>query len=288
MTVTAPVKGSLESQFVLNGVGAGDLVAALEKAGLVENRKPFFELLGSDATRNTLNRQLFELEKAVSDPSQYMAQGFFSGITKKDAFRAYSLFPRFIAPKIAKPSCTEELEELNEAANFYLLSGLWLLNWQKSGKYSTLLGQLGIEEAEKRAWVSRSLYALCDYMKVHSNSPYLAPLPAPAIWLLCEVSICKSRLADRYQEGSKRKRYERMQKVYARLDSSDPADALPTKNADGFSDLAEHFYGYFMYRVKKMAVEKPDFDKVLLSQYLKAQRVWGRKARDGTAVTGYL
>lgn len=278
----------LEEKFIFGDVGVGAAIATLEKAGIATNRKPFIELLGADLTRNTLNKGLSQIEKAISDPTKYMTHGFFEGMTKKDAFRIYSLFPRFIVPDTAKPDCKEELNILVETANFYFFSGLWLLNWEKNSKYSEALGQLGIEEAEKRAWVSRSLYALCDYMKIHSTNPYIKPLPAPAIWLLCEISICKNRLADKPREVSKRKRYERMQKVYARLDSADPVDNLPTRAVTGLPDLAENFYGYFMYLVKQMAVDRPDFDKVLLTQYLKAQKVWGRKARDGPEAIGYL
>lgn len=278
----------LEKEFIFKGVSAGDLIATLEKSYPDNIRKLLIELLGADLTRLDLSRQLFQIERAVSQPERYMTPELFEGLTKKDALRIYSLFPRFIAPPTVKPDCREELDTLTEAANFYLSSGLWLLNWEKNSKYSNVLGRLGIEDAEKRAWVSRSLYALCDYMKIHSSSPYLKPLPAPAIWLLCEISLCKSQLADKDKEGSKRKRYERMQKFYAKLDSADPSESLPTRVVDGLPDLAEHFYGYFLHLVKKMADERPDFDQVLLSQYTKAQRVWGRKALKEKGVAAYL
>lgn len=285
---TTSINRKLEKELILGGVGVGDAIASFEKAGIAISRKPFIELLGADLTRSVLNAGLFTIEKAVYDPASYMTHGLFEGMTKKDAMRIYSLFPRFITPNAAIPDCREELDTLTETANFYLFSGLWLLNWEKNSKYSEMLGQLGLEEAEKRAWVSRSLYGLCDYMKIHSSSPFLKPLPAPAIWLLCEVSICKNRLADKHKEGSKRKRYERMQKIYARLDSADPADDLPTRAVNGLPDLAENFYGYFMYLVKKMAADRPDFDQVLLRQYVKAQKVWGREALSSTGITAYM
>lgn len=278
----------LEKEFLLKGISAGDAIATFEKTYPYNIRKILIELLGADLTRLDLNRQLFEISKAVLQPERYMTPELFKGLTKKDALRIYTLFPRFITPPAIKPDCKEELDTLTEASNFYLSSGLWLLNWEKNSKFSDVLGQIGIEEAEKRAWVSRILYALCDYMKIHSDSPYLKSLPAPAIWLLCEISLCKNQLADKSKEGSKRKRYERMQKLYARLDSADPSDDLPTRAVEGLPDLAEHFYGYFLHLVQKMAVERPDFDQVLLSQYTKAQKVWGRKALGEKGVAAYL
>jgi hypothetical protein len=282
------IRRKLQKEHIFDGVSAGDLIATLKGTCSDDSKKLIISLLGADLPRTNLLTRLLQMEKAVTSPSFYMTADVWGDLTKKDAFRIYSLFPRFVAPANVQPDCGEEKDVLDEVKSFYLLSGLWLLNWEKSSRYSEALKTLGIDESEKRAWVSRRLYDLCDYMKIHSDSPYLKPLPVPAIWLLCEISICKKRLENKSKEGSKRKRYDRMTKFYAKLDSADPSDALPIAVMTGLPDLAKNFYGYFLHLAKRMAIERPDFDEIFFAPYLKAEKVWGRKALGGTAVTGYL
>jgi hypothetical protein len=285
---SAAIRRNLEYKLFSDGVGAGSFILAMEKAGIVNNRNPLINLLGSDFDRIALSSQLLELEKAFRSPQLYLTQGLVERITKKDALRIFSLFPLFILPSEAKPDCREDLASLTEAGNFYRLAGLWLLNWEKDSRYSDFLAQLKQPAAEKRAWTSRRLYELCDYMKIHSDSSYLRPLPVPAMWLLCEISLCKNHLADQRKEGSKRKRYERMQAIYAQLDGFDPANPPNSRVVNGLPDLAEHFYGYFMYLVHQMASNNPEFDRIHYKPYLKAEKAWQRKALSQKDVSAYL
>lgn len=271
----------------MQGIPAGAAIARFDEAKSPAIRQAFLKLLGSDLQRIALSRYLLEVEKAFTEPGLYMTQSV-ANISKMEAFRTYSLFPRFILPEVAEPQCREEREEFAELQRFYLESGLFLINWEKNSRYSEQLKKLALERAEKRAWVSRKLFALCDYMKMHSNSPYFKPLTPAAMWLFCEVSICKNRLSDKHKEGSKRKRYERMLEVYGRLDNQDPAlmpNSRPTKD---IKDFAEHFFGYFLYKVHQMAEADPEFDSVLFRDYMKTARIWGKEALSATGPIAYM
>lgn len=284
-------KALLIESVYTNNLTTGELIAHFEKESEADVRQALVSLIGSDPIRIETAIILCETSYRYEKLSERFTDVFLKNLnqlSKKDAFRLYAMFPRLLTPHKVLPDCEKEADELKKSGFFYTGVGLWLLNWQKGGKYSALLKNLGLEDEEKRAWVSRFRYLLCDYMATHDQHPYMKDLSPAAMWLLIEISICRCRLADRYKEGSKRKRYERMQSIYARLDSSDPSDKLPDRKPQDVEDLVENFWGFFMYRAKKMADEKPDFDSVLFTQYLKAEKVWGRKAREQQGAIAYL
>ena len=271
----------------LKEISAGEAIARLDKGDDDKTRQALLKLLGGDMQRVTLAKYLLDVEQAFEAPEMYMTQRI-AEVSKIDALRTYSLFPRFILPEICEPYGEKERDEFLVLQRFYLESGLCLINWERNSRYTQVIRTITSKEAEKHAWVSRKLFDLCDYMKRHCDDPYFKNLTPAAMWLFCEVSICKSRLANAHEEGSKRKRYDRMQKVYARLDSSDPADFPDNRRAENLKDLAENFYGYFMYKTKQMADNDPGFDDVLYKNYMTALKRWGVKALKAKGVMAYL
>ena len=268
-------------------ISAGEAIARLNKGSDKGTRQALVKLLGGDIQRSTLAKYLLDVEQAFEMPEMHMTQRV-AGVSKIDALRTYSLFPRFILPNVREPHCKEERDEFLALQRFYLESGLCLINWERNSRYTQAIKVITSKEAEKHAWVSRKLFDLCDYMKRHCDSPYFKDLTPAAMWLFCEVSICKNRLADAHKEGSKRKRYERMQKIYARLDSSDPADFPDNRRANNLKDLAENFYGYFIHKTKQMADSDPGFDDVMYKNYMTALKRWGAKALNAEGIIAYL
>lgn len=259
-----------------------------------EDRKALIKLLGSDGQRIGSGIALTNISAVFENPEKELTPTFvarLNNLSKKEACRIYALFPRFILPVELFPDCEEERQEFKEMAFVNLSTALWLLDWNSQGRCSALLSRLGIKGTEKRAFVSEKLYSLCAYMKIHSKDEYIQTFSVPALWLMIEVSKCLNGLGEKTKGVSKSKRYKRRQNTFSALNDAvagNSGEALSTRQARDSKDLLENFYRYFMNKAKEIASEQPDFDKILFSDYVKAEKTWGRSARDSKGVIGYL
>lgn len=259
-----------------------------------EERKALIKLIGSDGQRLEAGAALTAISTAIENPDEELTLDFVEAlncISKKKAFRIYALLPRFILPTELFPDCEEERGEFRALTLINLNTALWLLDWNSNGRYSGLISRLGINGTEKRAFVSEKLYALCAYMKINSKSKYIQTFSVPALWLMIEVSKCLNSMSEKAKGIRKKERYKKRQQTISAIGdeiSGNSASPLPTRQADDNSDLLKNFYSYFMYEAQSLAKDHKDFDKLLLSNYLKAERTWGRSARDQKGVIGYF
>ena len=274
----------------------GDIIASLEKITDLPVRKALIDLLGADRTRmssilavGAIAENYEGLDLAGSPLTlKYLTDGL-NNLNRVDVYRIFSVFPRDITPEAFWPHCTEERQELKEVTSLYAATGLWLIDNHRGSKHSNILSALGIDHAQKRAFVAEKRYDVCIWVHKTTKSHLIKSFSVPTLWLLWEISICRKRLNSQHKYASKRTKYDFWVNVWESLDDFG-TDLRPfLRPAESASDLIESFEGFMLAEAKAVAASDPDIDKLVYKTYIEAEKTWGRDARESkNKITPYL
>ena len=280
---------------------AGDLIAEMENSGLTVERQTVMSLVGGDLIRKAAfyrTAMVGGLHQSVVDGHSdrvFFYETYLKDISKKEALRAFSLFPRTITPTEVEPYSQDEKEDFCDLNLHYAGIGLWLLNWHKGNKHGHELIEMGLGEYEKAAWVSRFRYDICDYLKTHSQNKIIKLQSAALTWLLFESSICKIKLEEGHKFDSKRKRYSATKKLWDDIEDiswDEDRNIEPCIREKQICSIPKaamnDFAGLCLFEARELAVKDKDFDKLLWKKYIAAEKTWGRKALGNKGITAYV
>ena len=280
---------------------AGDVIAEMEQKGLSVKRSTVMSLVGSDSIRTIASygtAMVGGLYKSVNEgriEETIVYESALKSIGKKEALRAFSLFPRAITPESVRPYSKDEKEEFCDLNIHYAGIGLWLLNWHKGNKYGDALLEMGLGQYEKAAWVSRFRYDVCDYLKTHSQNKFIKSQSAALTWLLLESSTYRIKIEEAYNFKSKRQRYILSKNLWddiADISWDEDKEVEPCVREKSIcaapKDVLSDFAGLCLFEARQLAIKDKDFDKLLWKKYLAAEKTWGRKALDHQGIAAYV
>lgn len=272
---------------------SGELIAELERSGLAVRRRTVMNLIGGDAARLASFLKTLVVGNFYHSVDAEDTRGIglcfaqLSDIGKREALRAFSLFPRAVTPNRIRPYSQDEKEEFCDLNRYYASIGLWLLNWHKGNKHSDELKEMGLGAYEQPAWVSRFRYDICDYLRSNSENGFIRAQSAAMTWLLFESSLYRVRIEERYKFKSKRQRCNLTNKLIANfndLESHGGEKLIPAISRK----VLDNFAGLCLFEAKKLAKTDKGFDSYIWSKYVKAEKTWGRESLGRQGVTAYM